>query len=278
MSEDQDAKRLTPGGLREKSKITEVASGQAVERSAMGEHFITPPVPGQTVVTPGGYRPPFMVHTIEPGYVLDGSQGRMRKLLRATGMESADFGILAPRDSRQPLMPGNAYVPAEKVAAFGSGWITYAYWTNNTGRHLNVFRTTWIVPSPPSTQSAQTIFLFNGIQNSTMIYQPVLQWGPSADGGGSYWAVASWYVDGQGGQAFKTPLVRVNPGDVLVGVITLNGQSASGFSYSCEFEGIANTSLPIQNVEELTWCIETLEAYGVMACSDYPQNPENRIH
>jgi hypothetical protein len=68
----------------------------------------------------------------------------------------------------------------------------------------------------------------NGIQNSTMIYQPVLQWGPgSAAGGGNYWAVVSWYADGQGGQAFYSNLVTVNPGDTLVGVVTLTGHTAS---------------------------------------------------
>ena len=65
--------------------------------------------------------------------------------------------------------------------------------------------TEWTVPPAPATQNGQTIFLFPGIQNSTMIYQPVLQWGPSAAGGGNYWAVASWYVDGQGGHSFCTP-------------------------------------------------------------------------
>lgn len=53
--------------------------------------------------------------------------------------------------------------------------------------------------------------MFSGIQNSTMIYQPVLQWGESAAGGGNYWGVASWYVDGQGGLALHSNLVRVNP-------------------------------------------------------------------
>jgi hypothetical protein len=127
-----------------------------------------------------------------------------------------------------------------------------------------------VVPPASATDHGQTIFLFNGIQNSTMIYQPVLQWGPSAAGGGSYWAVASWYVDGQGGVAFHSNLVSVNPGDVLVGVMRQTGQSGSQFSYACEFVGIANTSLPISNVEELTWNIETLEAYGIQQCSDYP--------
>ncbi len=97
-----------------------------------------------------------------------------------------------------------------------------------------------------------------------------MQWGSSAAGGGNYWAVASWYADGQGGQAFHSQLIQVNPGDTLVGVMTLSGQSGSSFSYNCQFQGIANSGLPIQNVQQLTWSVETLEAYGITRCSDYP--------
>src|SRR2546429_6181885 len=100
-----------------------------------------------------------------------------------------------------------------------------------------------------------------------MIYQPVLQWGPSAAGGGSYWSVASWYVGGQDGVAFHSNLVRVNPGDVLVGVMSQTGQAGSLFSYACDFVDIANTGLSINDVQELTWNIETLEAYGGQQCS-----------
>lgn len=135
---------------------------------------------------------------------------------------------------------------------------------------MSFFATSWVVPPPPATQNGQTIFLFSGIQNATMIYQPVLQWGVSAAGGGNYWAVASWYADGQTGHSFYSQLANVNPGDGLVGLMTLTNQSATGLSYNCEFQGIANTSLPIDNVEELTWCIETLEAYSIMEPSDYP--------
>jgi hypothetical protein len=261
---------ITPGGPRPASKVTEVKPGQAVERSATGEFSVSAARAPQRVITPGGFRDPSLVHTIEPGHVLDGTGGRIRKLVQASGAQVADFGVVAPRDKSRPLMPDNVTVPADHVPGLGTGWIVYADWTNNTGRPINVFRTTWIVPPPPATQSGQVIFLFNGIQNSTMIYQPVLQWGPSADGGGNYWSVASWYADGQGGPAFKTPLVQVNPGDVLVGVITLTGQSSSGFSYNCQFQGIANTSLPIQNVQQLTWAVETLECYGLTKASDYP--------
>src|SRR5262249_17675805 len=104
---------------------------------------------------------------------------------------------------------------------------------------------------------------------SAAILQPVLQWGVSAAGGGNYWSVASWYVTGSG-HAFHTTLVRVNTGDTLVGAMVLTGQSGDLFDYTSEFLGIAGTSLPVQNVEQLVWCNETLEAYSITQCSDYP--------
>lgn len=56
--------------------------------------------------------------------------------------------------------------------------------------------------------------------------------------------------------------------------MTLTGQSGAGFNYDCEFQGIANTKLTVQNIAELLWCNETLEAYGINQCTDYPaSNP-----
>ncbi len=221
------------------------------------------------VLTPGGFRPKSLVHTIEPGHVLDGTDGRLQAI-SSSGDVVADFGKLPFRPGDRPVMPANVARLPTLVPTLGSGWIAYADWTNNTGNPITSFATTWVVPAVPRTQSGQVVFLFNGIQNATMIYQPVLQWGVSAAGGGNYWAVASWYADGQGGQSFHSQLVRVNPGDTLIGVMTLTGRAGGAFSYNCQFQGIANAGLPIQNVQELTWCIETLEAYGITQCSDYP--------
>ena len=209
------------------------------------------------------------MHKIEAGTVLDGSTGSIRNL-DGKGSLLADFGAIETKVQGTPLMPLNVSHPARPAPAFGTGWITYAYWTNATGSPVSSFSTQWVVPPAPIARDGQVIFLFNGIQNETMIYQPVLQWGESAAGGGNYWAVASWYVDGQGGPAFHSDLVQVSPGQVLTGVMTLTGQSASGFSYNCDFEGIANTSLPVTNIQQLTWCIETLECYGITGAPDYP--------
>ena len=40
----------------------------------------------------------------------------------------------------------------------------------------------------------------------------------------------------------------------------LTGSSTAGFSYESTF----------QNIAELLWCNETLEAYNVVTCGDYP--------
>ena len=273
----QDAEKdlvITPGGPRERRMVHLVRPGETVSRDESGKTMIDPSERSvvaieDLVLTPGGFRQKAQVHLIEPGSVLDGSGGRHRKVAR-DGTMTANFGPHVVRLENRPLMPANVTVRPGGIPAFGSGWIAYTGWTNSTGRPITVFRTTWTVPPVPTTQSGQTVFLFNGIQNSTMIYQPVLQWGVSAAGGGNYWGVASWYADGQGGPAFHSTLVQVNPGDVLVGVMTLTNQSGSSFSYNCLFQGIANTGLPITNVQELTWANETLEAYGITRCSDYP--------
>jgi hypothetical protein len=221
------------------------------------------------VLTPGGFRHKTLVHSIDLGHRLDGGSGRVVER-DAEGKTVADHGVIEERSGNKPLMPNNVVIPKDQIAPFGSGWITYADWTNNTGNPVSLFVATWYVPPAPTTTSGQTIFLFNGIQNSTMIYQPVLQWGPSAAGGGNYWSVASWYADGQGGPAYHSPLTAVSPGQKLIGIMALMSQSGSLFSYECQFLGIPNSLLSIYNVPQLTWLAITLEAYGITKKTDYP--------
>jgi hypothetical protein len=230
----------------------------------------------ELVVTPGGFRPKSLVHLIEPDHTLRIKDSQIQKVHRSGKIVQIYPEI--PYRSSKPLMPGNVNVPAREVPSLGTGWITYAYWNNVTGTPISSFATTWVVPPPPSSQSGQLIYLFNGISPSTLdwILQPVLQWGSSPIGGGNYWAVASWFVNSPPGPAYHSTLVSVNSGDTLVGVMTLNSQSGT-FNYNCIFQGIANTSLDIQNVQELTWSAETLEAYGLTQCSDYPNTLETAM-
>lgn len=151
------------------------------------------------------------------------------------------------------------------------GWVAYAGWSNpDNNNPINYFATTWRVPANPGTDHSQVVFLFNSIEPPAgdAILQPVVQYGPSAAGGGSYWAVASWYVAGS--QSYYSPLVTVSPGQVLNGLITLTGGSNGVYNYLSQFTNIGGSELYLDSSPELTWATETLEAYGTTERSDYP--------
>jgi len=42
------------------------------------------------------------------------------------------------------------------------------------------------------------------------------------------------------------------------------------FDYTCQFTGISATNYSVSQIAQLTWCTETLEVYGVNACSEFP--------
>lgn len=270
---------IPPGGPRVRSLVHHVGPLERVSQTEKGLEIQPYESDGASqstklsdpdaIITPGGRRHRSLVHHIQPGTVLDGTGGRHRMLDRRSGEVRADFGMIHPRTTGRPLMPDNVVHPDVSPPALGSGWITDAYW-NRTSAPISSFLTSWVVPPAPSTQSGQLIYLFNGIQNSTMIFQPVLQWGNNGSFGGNYWCVATWYADGQGGAAFHSTPTTVNAGDVLTGVITLTNQSVAGFSYNGSFQGIANSGYSVTNVAEMWQAVETLECYGITQCSDYP--------
>lgn len=257
-SDDGDHDRddvLTPGGPRPRNLVHGVGAGQAVRFGEAGARVVARDDPN-TVLTPGGFRHRSLVHRVEAGQALRTADGAVHRI---------------DRETKKTISVHAAAADLATVPALGSGWIAYAYWNNGTGNSITSFTTTWTVPPVPVSQDGQTIFLFNGIQNygnNFGILQPVLQYGGSAAGGGAYWSVANWYVT-SGGNAFYTPLVQVNANDTLVGVMSLTGSSGGTFDYESAFQGIGAT-LPVLNIAELLWCNETLEAYSVAQCSDYP--------
>ena len=196
------------------------------------------------VATPAGYVFRSLVHQVAAGTHVLGH-----------GQESNEMSI--------------ARLGLPLLGATHSGWIADAGWSLPDGSSIVSFTSTWQVPPEPVEKGDQIIYFFNGMENSARdtILQPVLQWGTAPNGGGQYWAVASWFVGAEG--TYYTNPVQVKPGDTLVGVMTRT-QSAQGFSYNSVFQGIPGTSLNIDNVSELVWLNETLEAYGANTCRSYP--------
>jgi hypothetical protein len=165
----------------------------------------------------------------------------------------------------------DASVPSFTV----NGWVEYADWTasETPGR----FATTWHVPDLPATDNGQTLFYFPSYEPSTgaSIVQPVLQYGVSAAGGGSYWAIASWWVGPTG--ARHSSLLQVNPGDTIRGTISASRCDENG---GCRFV-IVTRDETIDNARQLTvvegvpytWTqASVFEAYNVNDCSELPPN------
>ena len=129
------------------------------------------------------------------------------------------------------------------------------------------------VPNNPSVNGG-TIFLFNGIApvGEEWILQPVLQYGPSAAGGGNYWAIASWFV-GTGG-AWHSPLETVKAGDTLYGYTeqTAKGSTLDYFSEAYDLTSGAYSWISIYSSGlHWTWAYEgVLEVYNVNSCSQLP--------
>jgi hypothetical protein len=224
----------------------------ALSTALMAQDVVNPPA---QVLTPFGYRDAANVHLVPPGFDLTAMpDGHIRMANAATGAR-VDF----PK-----------WVEAAVAPFSDSGWISYASWLNKTGSPVKSFTTAWTVPAAPTSYSGQTLFLFNSIEptSGTAILQPVLQYGPSAAGGGKNWAVASWYVVGT--QAYYSSLVTVSAGQSLTGVITFVSKTNKKFNYTCAFTGISGTNFSIKQIPQLTWCTETLEVYGVNQCSEFP--------
>lgn len=240
----------------------------------------------ELVLTPGGWRPKSKVHLVEPGHHISGEGGRLKIIHTESGKTIKDLGILPKAPSAKKGKPVMRVKPASKkkgappTSPITDTWIVNSEWTNNTGNPISYFKTRWTVPPEPATDNDQIVYLFNGLcQTSTgpFILQPVLQWG-SYEGGGKYWSVANWYVDGPGGIALHGPHVKVNPGDVLEGIMTLTGQTGTNFNYLSSFTGHSTADLTVNNIAELAWANETLECYSFKQFSDYPDTGLTAFH
>ena len=213
------------------------------------------------MITPGGPRPKEIVHHIGKDYAVQIIDKRLHKVHKESG-RSIKLSHLAVDDSKS----------LQKT----KGWIAYAHWSNDTGHPVAEFNTTWIVPDAPS-ENQGLLYFFNGIDPSdysTGILQPVLQYGVGAAGGGNYWAIANWYVHGDG-TAVHSDLIRVNNGETLTGKMYQVSEVHGAYTYESEFTQYPKINLQVKNLPELVWFNETLEAYGISSCAGYPKKSLN---
>ncbi|KAF7302803.1 hypothetical protein MKEN_01242100 [Mycena kentingensis (nom. inval.)] len=141
------------------------------------------------------------------------------------------------------------------------------------------FNTSWAVPAPPAANDGQTIFLHQSFEPGSFLFtlEATLQWGPSAAGGGAFWAVASWYIHSiHDGPTFFTPAFQVNQGQRLDASISLfNSVPSSPFNYICQFKNLPGTMFQLVNTEEFRWAEVGLEWANVIVT--HPTDPFNGV-
>jgi len=219
------------------------------------------------VLTPGGWFPKSCVHHVrEHDAVIDARHNDYILVTYANGTRTHFPSCY------QKAIPLNANKRSTKQQQ--QGWVAYAMW--QAPSTVTSYLATWVVPTNPTQEEVQTLFLFNGLQNAydsmssefqtVSIIQPVLQWGLSEAGGGNYWSIASWFV---GSGAVYSTLEQVSVGDVLLGKMIFDSNST--WSIICtDTTSKVSTTLNVATNTLEPYAFITLEVYGVNDCGDYP--------
>ena len=224
-------------------------------------------VPKDYVITPFGYSHPTCVRHISEGETVLGDD----RIQYADGSVEASAPVCEyPRYTSQGL-------PLTGIEPATNGWVEWASATTTSSYKKMVV--TWPVPPNPSYYHGQTIFLFPGLEDDNSpkkcILQPVLQYGPSAAGGGVYWSVAAWKVCTNNIVDYSS-LIGANNGTIG----TIWSLCAPGVNHCPTWNVEAKetgtgqtTTLTATSSEglEFNWAFgAALEVYGVNGCDYYP--------
>jgi len=179
-----------------------------------------------------------------------------------------------PNDVQKLVVPGGhaKLVPPckhEPRPQHGAAWKA---WTQfHQGALTNLYGEGTVPPNPPQDEG-QTLFFWDGIEpdDNSAVLQPVLQYGVSAAGGGSYWAIASWYVSTT--TVYYTKVYEVAVGETILGNLTFNANNSWTTTGTIKSTGkAAKFTMKPPKTSDYTWGYTVLEAYNVDDCSNvYP--------
>ncbi|HLB92878.1 MAG TPA: hypothetical protein VJK27_11085 [Terriglobales bacterium] len=227
-------------------------------------------VPADYVITPVGYFHPSCARQLADDATLL-SDGRVAH-------EDGTVDAKVPACNYPHYSATGLPVSSGKTVPAINGWLEYISTTTNTS--YAEIAATWTVPSPPTTDEGQTLFFFPGFEDTSdiaSIVQPVLQFGPSAAGGGDYWSISSWNCCVTG-TVWYSVRKKVSTGDTILGTITPMCKPAVG---SCAVWKIATKDLTTGKKSVLhqspsqgqtwNWAFGAVsEDYGVKQCGDFP--------
>lgn len=215
-------------------------------------------------------------HHLGPGGVRHKSA--FHRIARGLKARIPESGVIERHgdDGQVEVQPVELQPPPETDSQPHPGWIGWAGWSNDTGEAVTELTGTFTVPEAPSEATGQTVFLFLGMQkahnDTSELFQPVLQWGESAAGGGAWWGVSCWYL--KDGLVVFSGLERVSSGDRIRA--TMQRRSLGPVvRWTARAEVVGDdvlSELHVLHDLELAWTYAALEAYGPegMTCPMYP--------
>jgi hypothetical protein len=201
------------------------APARAAHPSSAAVHAATRPIPAEYVQTPSGWAHPSCIHEVPSGAVVDDQRGDV----------SLDGKVIAHYDPCPYAPVFDAAITDGPTGARGdvqgpgnySGWVEYTQQNAPSGDTWSwVEDTMWVPPAPA--QTSGTLYYFPGLQPSISnpaggcgILQPVMQWGGSPAGGGSYWSIGAWWWSVNGSNnGYHSGLSTVSTNDQVSGQMT----------------------------------------------------------
>jgi hypothetical protein len=159
-----------------------------------------------------------------------------------------------------------------------TGWMAYAFDNLTGGNAYGELSADWEVPDDPVGSYSGSVgpyYAFPGIQSSTYILQPVLQYGNNGHFGGSYWRLASWSCDSGTDCNYSTP-ISASEGDEILGSIAASACENDVCTWTIVSRNVT-TQTQTTRIFVDTWNYYwatggAVEVYDITTCSQYPED------
>jgi|GEM_PF-6069236 len=158
--------------------------------------------------TPEGLQPASKVHAVPMGaLILDSKKSKNTTYVFT---QKGDLVMTVIDDSSKGM------VKPMVATLYGSNWLV---WADATVSQISYLRSTWYTPTAPSTGGGTPPFalaIFNGLENSNTILQPVLMWNYNLNN--PVWKISSWRYTSPS-SFYYSPILNVNQGDNIQGTL-----------------------------------------------------------
>lgn len=216
---------------------------------------------GDSVLTPGGWRPRSCVHQVPNG-------ARISTSGLVTRPDGSTLQILrCSRNLRGKT--GSVNVPSI------NGYLEYAAYSTYPATVFHELAATWHVPATPvgAYPDSAVFYAFPGLQNAhPYINQPVIQYRHHT-GSGSYWTGAPWHCDTIG-DCFEGTETRVYPGDSIVGTVTATDCGSVTCYWKIQLTDVTtaiNSVMWVSDTDNYTMAYGgVIEVHGITSCDQYP--------